>query len=223
MTIDSERPQPAQETGADGVGPVGLPVTDDIDHQVLEIFGLVREALAGATEAFLSTDRDAARRLAARDRLIDGLYQDLDRAVVERLLSPAPLSSADRKRLLTVLRILPELERSGDLAEHIALQAGQGLSKWLTPRARDLVAQMGAAGVEMWRIATEAYSSGEVGAADRLRARDDEIDDLHVTLTAELAAGGTSIPVAIEMGLVARYFERLGDHAVNVARRVEDG
>ncbi|HZU74267.1 MAG TPA: PhoU domain-containing protein [Acidimicrobiales bacterium] len=204
-----------------GNGPDRAGVIDDIDQQVLQIFALVREALAGATEAFLATDRDAARKLAARDRLIDGLYEEMDRAVVDLLMSPAALAPADRKRLITVLRILPELERSGDLAEHIALQAGQGLSKWLGPRARDLVAQMGAAGVEMWEIATDAYSRKEPGAAERLRARDDEIDDLHVTLTAELAAGGTSIPVAIEMGLVARYFERLGDHAVNVARRIE--
>jgi phosphate uptake regulator len=56
--------------------------------------------------------------------------------------------------------------------------------------------------------------------ADRLRARDDEIDDIHVGLTAEIAAGTISVPVAIEMGLVARYFERLGDHAVNVTRRL---
>ena len=73
----------------------------------------------------------------------------------------------------------------------------------------------------MWELAAAAYARLDPAAADVLRARDDEIDDLHVSLTAELAAGGISIPVAIEMGLVARYFERLGDHAVNVTRRLE--
>jgi phosphate transport system protein len=81
---------------------------------------------------------------------------------------------------------------------------------------------MGALGLELWDSAAAAYASLDTTAADRLRTRDDEIDDLHVSLTAELAAGGISIPVAIEMGLVARYFERLGDHAVNVTRRLED-
>jgi len=66
-----------------------------------------------------------------------------------------------------------------------------------------------------------AFASGDGAVADLLRARDDEIDDLHVSLTAELAAGRVSVPVAIEMALVARYFERLGDHAVNVTRRVQ--
>jgi phosphate transport system protein len=69
-------------------------------------------------------------------------------------------------------------------------------------------------------MAAEAYARRDAAAAAVLRTRDDEIDDLHVSLTAELAAGGISIPVAIEMGLVARYFERLGDHAVNVTRRL---
>jgi phosphate transport system protein len=69
-------------------------------------------------------------------------------------------------------------------------------------------------------LAVDAYAYGDGAVADLLRCRDDEIDDLHVSLTAELAAGRVSVPVAIEMALVARYFERLGDHAVNVARQI---
>jgi phosphate uptake regulator len=61
---------------------------------------------------------------------------------------------------------------------------------------------MGALGSEMWGLAAEAYASGDGGVADLLRVRDDEIDDLHVSLTAELAAGRVSGPVAIEMALV---------------------
>jgi phosphate transport system protein len=80
---------------------------------------------------------------------------------------------------------------------------------------------MGRIGAEMWREAADAYADRDPLAADRLRARDDELDDLHVQLSQELAASGTSIPVAIEMSLIARFYERLGDHAVNVARRVQ--
>jgi phosphate transport system protein len=193
---------------------------DRLDEQVLRIFTLVRDALAGATEIFLATDRDAARALVARDQLIDALHQDLEKAVIEELVRPNQEPGRQR-RLIHVLRILPELERSGDLAEHIASHAAQGLARWLTPRALSLVSQMGAVGLEMWDMAAAAYKDRDPTAADLLRSRDDEIDDLHVSLTAELAAGGVSIPVAIEMGLVARYFERLGDHAVNVTRRLQ--
>ena len=64
----------------------------------------------------------------------------------------------------------------------------------------------------------EAYAHGDRSAAVQLRRRDDALDDLHVSLTAQLAASDISVAVAIEMGLVARFYERLGDHAVNVAR-----
>ncbi|HEX4863080.1 MAG TPA: PhoU domain-containing protein [Acidimicrobiales bacterium] len=193
----------------------------ELDEQVLQVFTLVRDAIAGATETFLSTDRDAARALVARDQLIDALHRRLENTVIDQLVQPGKEDRERLRRLLVILRILPELERSGDLAEHIASHAAQGLSKWLTPRARSLVSQMGAIGFEMWQMAADAYANSDYQAADLLRSRDDEIDDLHVGLTAELAAGSVSVPVAIEMGLVARYFERLGDHAVNVTRRLE--
>lgn len=196
-------------------------IADPLDEPVLQMFGLVRDAVSSATEIFLAADREAARSLVQRDQLIDSLHNQTEKAVVEELTRQTPTDPCRQNRLLLILRILPELERSGDLAEHIASHAVQGLSKWLTPRARNLIQQMGALGSEMWGVAGEAYASGDASGADVLRVRDDEIDDLHVSLTSELAAAGVSVPVAIEMALVARYFERLGDHAVNVTRRLQ--
>jgi phosphate transport system protein len=193
----------------------------DLDEAVVRIFTLVRDALDGATEIFLTADRRAARNLVERDHVIDALQRQAEATVTRELVRPGAFDVRLRHRHLLILRILPELERSGDLAEHIASHASQGLTEWLSPRARTLVAQMGAVGSEMWEQAAAAYSSGDGAVADLLRVRDDEIDDLHVSLTAELAAGSVSVPVAIEMALVARYFERLGDHAVNVTRSVQ--
>jgi phosphate transport system protein len=201
-----------------------LPLSSDLhelDDAVVRIFELVRAALDGATEIFLAADRRAARNLVERDQVIDSLHRQAEATVLERLVRPEGTTEGQRHRLLLILRILPELERSGDLAEHIASHAAQGLAEWLSPRAKKLVAQMGSLGSEMWGLATEAFACGDGAVADILRVRDDEIDDLHVSLTAELAAGRVSVPVAIEMALVARYFERLGDHAVNVTRRVQ--
>jgi len=199
----------------------GSQAMDQLDEAVVRIFGLVREALDGATEIFLAADRKAARELVERDQVIDELHRQAEEMVMHELVQPGELDLRARHRLILILRILPELERSGDLAEHIASHAAQDLAVWLSPRARRLVAQMGALGSEMWGLALAAFASGDGSLADLLRDRDDEIDDLHVSLTAELAAGRVSVPVAIEMALVARYFERLGDHAVNVTRRVQ--
>ena len=194
---------------------------ENLDEAVLQMFSLVSDAVAGATQVFLTPDREAARVLIDRDQLIDALHRRVENEVLNELIDPLHDDAKRRRRLLLILRILPELERSGDLAEHIASHSAHGLARWLTPRALSLVSQMGAVGFEMWQMTATAYAEADPTAADRLRALDDEVDDLHVSLTAELAAGGISIPVAIEMGLVARYFERLGDHAVNIARRLE--
>lgn len=197
-------------------------VMDALDANVLRMFALVREALDSATTIFLAADREAARHLVQRDQVIDSLHQQTEQAVLGELTGPSDPDRRRRQRHLLILRILPELERSGDLAEHIASHAVQGLANWLTPRGRSLVNQMGALGSEMWQLAAEAYASDDGSVADLLRIRDDEIDDLHVSLTSELAAARVSVPVAIEMALVARYFERLGDHAVNVTRRLQE-
>lgn len=192
----------------------------DVDAQVLFLFALVREGLAAATEAFLEGDRDAARDLAANDCRVDDLQLRIEALVCRELTKERTVTPEELRHLLLVLQIVPELERSGDLVEHIALRASQGLAQKISPRCRGLVDQMGRIATEMWRSAATAFADADPGAADRLRLRDDELDDLHVTLTGELAGVALPVAVAIEMGLVARFFERLGDHAVNVTRRL---
>ena len=192
---------------------------EKIDRQVLGLFALVGECVAGATDALLTGDRDAAKALVERDELIDRAYLDIEDLVQRQLLLQAPVAS-DLRFLLGAFRIVPELERSADLAEHIAQRAVRGLTPELTPRVRGLIEQMGRVAVEMWHRATDAYASRDATAHERLNDRDDELDDLHVSLTAEISTGRLSVPVTIEVALIARFYERLGDHAVNVAAHV---
>jgi phosphate transport system protein len=90
----------------------------------------------------------------------------------------------------------------------------------LTPRLRGLIEQMGRVAVKMWRDATEAFGDRDPEAAARLFDADDELDMLHNYLTAELVSGAVGVSVALEMALVGRFYERLGDHAEHVTRRV---
>jgi phosphate transport system protein len=203
---------------------VVIPDLSTVDTQVLYLFALVGEGLAAATAAFLDGDRAAAHHLAANDQQVDDLQLQIEEMVYRELTAePIPGATVNRdelRHLLLVMQIVPELERSGDLVEHIALRAAQGLAREISPRCRGLVEQMGLLATEMWRRAATAFEEGDPAAAARLRIRDDEIDDLHVTLTGQLATEALPVPVAIEMGLVARFYERLGDHAVNVTRRL---
>jgi phosphate transport system protein len=192
---------------------------DEINGKVVQLFALVGEGLAAATEAILSGDNEIARSLMERDDLIDALYRDVEALVNQELALQAPVAR-DLRFLLSVLRVVPELERSHDLVEHIARRAMHSLRDELTPRTRGLIEQMGAVGVSMWRAAADAWFERDAEAYTAVKGRDDEMDDLHSALTAELASGGTPLPVAMDMALVARFYERLGDHAVNVAYRV---
>src|SRR4051794_41806871 len=97
-----------------------------------------------------------------RDQIIDDLNEDLESVVERNLLLQAPVAS-ELRFLLSVLRIVPELERSGDLAEHIASRAAKGLGSELTPPVRGLIDRMGALGVAMWRAAAGAHP-GRAGA-----------------------------------------------------------
>ena len=192
---------------------------ESIDRQVLGLFALVAQCLAGATDALLHGDREGARRLIARDHQIDATHRDLEDLVLRQLGQQSPPAS-DLRFLLAALRIVPELERSADLAAHIASRAMRGLTPDLTPRVRGLIESMGQVAVEMWHQATDAYAARDAEATRRLDDADDELDDLHVSLTSEISSGKLSTPVAIELALVGRFYERLGDHAVNITAHV---
>ena len=72
----------------------------------------------------------------------------------------------------------------------------------------------------MWRQAADSWYQRDRSAAFTLAARDQEMDELRSSLIAELSSGQMTLPVAMEMTLVARFYRRLADHAVNIARRV---
>jgi len=110
-----------------------------IEEQVLHLFAMISEGLAGATEAFLSEDREHARALIAADRAVDSLQADIERLINLELDGPVPPTPARTRNLIAILLIVLELERSGDLVEHIALRTAQGLAAELTPRARGLI------------------------------------------------------------------------------------
>src|SRR5439155_14628604 len=92
---------------------------EKIDRQVLGLFALVGECVAGATDALLTGDRDAAKVLVERHALIDRAYLDIEEVVQRLLVLQSPVAS-ELRFLLTAFRIVPELERSADLSEHIA-------------------------------------------------------------------------------------------------------
>ncbi len=192
---------------------------DAIDIKVIELFATVCEDLPGVTEALLSGSNEVAGRLAERDRAIDALYREIEQLVCREILLQAPVAS-DLRFLVTVLRIAPELERSHDLECQIASGAGHLLAAELSPRCRGLIERMGELASGMWDRAADCWHERDGSAAPELAKVNDEMHAPHTSLVAELASGRMASPVTIEMALMARFYERLGDHAVNIVRRV---
>jgi phosphate transport system protein len=190
-----------------------------IESKVIELFALVAGDLADATDALLTGNNDIVKVLVERERVIDALYPEIEELVNRELALQAPVAS-DLRFLLSVLRIVPELERSHDLLVDIASRADHILGEDLSPRSRGLVERMGSLVSDMWRQAADSWYKRDRSVAAVLEERDDEMDEMHAALMAELASGRMTVPVTMEMTLVARFYERLGDHAVNIARRV---
>lgn len=190
-----------------------------IEGKVIELFAMVAEDVPLATQALLNGDDAAYVTLAERDRAIDALYVEVEGLVNREILLQAPVA-ADLRFLLSVLRIVPELERSHDLVVHVAAIGSHLLGGDLTSRAKGLVARMGDVAGGMWRQAADSWYQRDRTAARALAERDEGLDELHASLIAELASGHMAVPVAMEMAQVARDYERLGAHAVNIARRV---
>ena len=190
-----------------------------IEAKVIELFAMVAEDLPRATHALLTGDSEAFAVLVEREQVIDALYPEIEDLVNGEILLQSPVAQ-DLRFLLSVLRIVPELERSHDLVIQIAAMANHILSADLSPRSRGLVERMGKLASAMWRQAADSWYQRDRSAAAQLQGRDEEMDQLHASLIAELASGSMSIPVTMEITLAGRAFERLGAHAVNIARRV---
>ena len=203
------------------LAPRPRPLSDiqQIDAKMFQLFALVVEALAAATDALLSGDRHVAAVLSGRDELVDNVYADVER-LINRAVALEERDKKDLRFLLTALRVGARAGAGHELAEHIARRAAYGLGAELTPRARGLIDRMGKVGMTMSRKAADSWYDKEGKAADELAQRDEEMDELQ-TRAGERGGGfGGPSSVAMELALVARFYERLGDHAVNVARMV---
>lgn len=201
-----------------------VPETEDfldrIDAAVGVLFAMVTESLGWATSALLEQDVDGAHRVITNDRGIDEHCEEISALAKERLLGTAP-DPQELENLIAVLQIVPELERSADLAKHIAQRSLRGLGGIITPRSRGLIQSMSDIAIGMWRRAGSAYTTHSREAIFELYEADSELDELAASLVGEGVAQGADARVAVDLALIARFYERLGDHAVNLARRVE--
>jgi phosphate transport system protein len=193
-----------------------------IDDQLVEMTRLVGSAMNRATTALLDADLAIAESVIAADEQVDALQVDLEEKALVLIARQAPVAT-DLRALIAALRMSADLERMGDLARHVAKLARLRYPNSAVPaELRSDVLEMGQVAERLVIKTGSIVASRDLKAAEELEADDDEMDRLHRGLFGKLLAPeyGHGIETAIDITLAGRYYERYGDHAVAVARRV---
>ena len=195
---------------------------DQIKHGILTMAGLVEKSLEDVAKALTEQDSELAERIIARDDEIDDWEVEIDRLATEFIARHQP-TATDLRFVIVAIKLGPELERIADNAVNIA-QRILHLSKY--PLLKPLIdlPRMLALAHSMVSDAIAAYVDRDADAAREVIARDDEVDTLNWQLFRELLTfmieNPENISRAIDLILVARFIERIGDQAENICEEV---
>jgi phosphate transport system protein len=196
---------------------------DSIKGDCVRMAAMVTEGIPRATQVLLDHDLGGAQAIIDGDDPLDALSLETEEQCYAVFALQQPMAS-DLRGLITAVRMVSEIERSGDLVVNIAKGARRIYGTEYTPRLRGLISRMGDEAARLFRLAIDAYADGDAGMAAALDDLDDRLDDLHQDYIAEIfeAAndGVFEVQAAVQLALIGRYYERIGDHAVNIGERV---
>jgi phosphate transport system protein len=195
---------------------------ESLDQEIVRMGALVERSAQMATTALIECDKELAQRVRDGDCEIDALYLDIEKRSLTLLAQQAPVAG-DLRLIVAILRVVNDLERSGDLAYNIAKLAQ--LEDCCQPglkAVRSLVAELGHEAAKLMGAAIDAWATKDDKLAADISLQDDVLDDLHARLIERLVElrGEESLAPAIRLAMVGRYLERIGDHAVNLSERV---
>jgi phosphate transport system protein len=199
---------------------------DDLRTDVIRLAALVTESIGAGTQALLDADLAAAERLIVRDDVIDDLNHAIEDRCYLLLATQQPVAS-DLRVIVTTLRVIHELERSGDLMVNVAKSTRRLYPHSLDPKIRGILDQMGEQAANQTRLALDAFADADGSAAAALSDMDDVMDDLTKSLFRAILGSHTTseldeatLQQAVQVALIGRHYERIADHAVTIAQRV---
>ncbi len=192
----------------------------EITREIVLLAAHVTEAIPAATEALLAGDTAAAQRVIDHDDVLDELALEIEERCYVTLARQQPVAG-DLRALVSALRLVAEIERSGDLVVNVC-KVTCALRADLPPAIRGTVARMGEEAARLLRTGIDAYAEADPDLAASLDDLDDVLDALHAQLLEEVVAwgGDRAVREAIQLAMIGRYYERIGDHAVNIGERV---
>jgi phosphate transport system protein len=194
----------------------------DLKEKILRMGGLVEEQVQGALRALTERDSDLARKIIANDRLVNTLDVEVDEESL-RLLALQQPAARDLRFITTAMKISTELERISDLAENICERTIE-LNEEPQLKPYIEIPRMANWSLRMVKESLDAFVNHDAGLARKVCTDDDFVDDLTHQLFRELLSfmleNPQTITRAIRITFIAKYLERIADHATNVAELV---
>ena len=199
---------------------------DELRIDVIRLAALTTEAIGAGTQAFLDADLAAAEQVIENDDDIDDLTHSIEDSCYQLLARQQPMAT-DLRTVVSVLRIVHELERSADLMVNVAKTTRRIYPHSLDPKLRGIIQRMGEQAGTQTRVALDAFADSDPSAAFALADMDDTMDDLTKSLFRHILAGSGpgaddegNVLLAVQLALVGRHYERIADHAVTIGQRV---
>jgi len=196
---------------------------EQLRADLVRLGAMVSETIGRGTAALLDRDLHSAQELIDGDDAIDDFCLDLEDRCCQILALQSPIAG-ELRFVLTTLRLVGELERSADLMVNVCKASRRIYDVNFDPQLRGLIQQMGVEAAFLMRSAIDSYVDADTSLAAALDDIDDRLDDLQTDYVEAIFEshhdGNINLQGAVQMAMIGRYYERVGDHAVNIGERV---
>ena len=192
-----------------------------LNKELIEMGALCEQVIALAAQSLTEGDTALAAGVSQLDEEIDRKEREIESLCLKLLLQQQPVAR-DLRQISAALKMITDMERIGDqaedIAEIVAFLGGRGTEN------SELLRDMARSTIRMVSGSVDAYVKRDVPLAEKVIAEDDVVDDYFArvkkALISRIAADPADGEFALDVLMIAKYFERIGDHAVNIAEWV---
>ncbi len=191
----------------------------DLKNELTEMCRLTETMIENAIQALLLKDRELGKSVGEMDRRVDEYEMDIEKRCMRILLKQQPVAG-DFRTVSTALKVITDIERFGDQASDIGdIVYTMPGEEYIKPLVH--IKAMGELAVQMARESVQSFIEDKESLANKVIETDDKMDALFLTVKGDLIGlikqSASNGDQAIELMMIAKYLERIGDHAVNVA------
>lgn len=195
---------------------------ETLNKELIKMGSLIEYAIENATDAFISQNNEKAQMVISFDKEVDEKEKEIEGLCLKLLLQQQPVAR-DLRQISAALKMITDMERIGDQAADIS-EIVMMLGKYPELKEMIHIPKMAEATIKMVKESIDAYVKKDLELAKQVIDYDDVVDDLFVVVKDELIelirSNAKQGEAAADMLMVAKYYERIGDHATNIAEWV---